>query len=84
MGPDSRLDRVDGNAQPGRELRGEEARVGLCVRCRFGRAQPSPRTGHRFWRCGRSDTEPEFPRYPRLPLIECSGFTKPESEEDPI
>jgi hypothetical protein len=27
-----------------------------------------------FWRCARADTEPEFPRYPSLPVLACRGF----------
>jgi hypothetical protein len=27
-----------------------------------------------FWRCERADTEPEFPRYPTLPVLRCHGF----------
>jgi hypothetical protein len=30
--------------------------------------------GSRFYRCSLSDTDPRFPRYPRLPVIQCAGF----------
>jgi hypothetical protein len=46
--------------------------VGLCERCRCGRTVPGARSV--FWRCARADTDPSFPRYPTLPVLECRGF----------
>lgn len=48
-------------------------RVGLCARCRFAKVARNDRGGE-FWRCGRAESEPEFPRYPALPVVECRGF----------
>jgi len=28
-----------------------------------------------FCRCRRWDVDPRFPKYPRLPVMECSGFS---------
>jgi len=36
-----------------------------------------------FWLCGRSRTEPEFPRYPRLPVLECAGFEAAAADAPP-
>jgi hypothetical protein len=47
--------------------------AGLCDRCAHQRIVKNTR-GSRFSLCERSKTEPEFPRYPRLPVIECRGF----------
>ena len=47
--------------------------VGLCAHCRFARVQTTARGG-RFWRCLRSDDDPRFPRYPRLPITACPGY----------
>jgi len=47
--------------------------VGQCVRCRFAQQQISA-GGNQFWRCSRSDDGPEYPRYPRLPVVDCPGF----------
>jgi hypothetical protein len=46
---------------------------GLCDRCRHQRLIHNTR-GSVFSLCERSRTEPEFPRYPRVPVLSCSGF----------
>jgi hypothetical protein len=51
--------------------------AGLCDSCRHQRLVPNTR-GSVFSLCARSRTEPEFPRYPRLPVLECPGFEPPE------
>jgi hypothetical protein len=50
----------------------ERDRVGLCVECRYMRRTKSAR-GSTFYLCERSATDRSFPRYPRLPVLECSG-----------
>jgi hypothetical protein len=45
---------------------------GLCDRCRHARRVDSPRAS--YLRCGRSDGDPAFPRYPHLPVVACAGF----------
>ena len=50
-----------------------DAAVGLCSGCRHARVQDSAK-GSRFWRCGLSETDHRFPRYPPLPVRECEGF----------
>jgi hypothetical protein len=47
--------------------------AGLCDRCRHQRLVRNTR-GSVFSLCERSKTEPEFPRYPRIPVTSCSGF----------
>jgi hypothetical protein len=47
--------------------------VGLCAACTCARQIISAR-GSTFWLCERSKTDPTFPRYPRLPVVVCSGF----------
>ncbi len=34
-----------------------------------------------FIRCGLADSDERFPRYPPLPVLRCSGFTRVETEE---
>jgi hypothetical protein len=46
--------------------------AGLCSQCRHARLIVSDK-GHAFIRCGRSDSEPSYDRYPRLPVLECAG-----------
>ena len=55
--------------------------VGLCATCRFARRQESAR-GSTFWRCLRAETDPSFPRYPRLPVERCSGYERAPAADD--
>lgn len=48
-------------------------RVGLCETCRFMRRVQSDR-GSIFYLCELSATDPNFPKYPRLPVLQCSGY----------
>jgi hypothetical protein len=53
--------------------------AGLCDRCLHQRIVKNTR-GSVFSLCERSKTEPDaFPRYPRLPVLECRGFTERQS-----
>lgn len=47
--------------------------AGLCVHCRHARRVVSGR-GSLFLRCGRHDSDPQFPKYPPLPVLRCGGF----------
>ena len=59
-----------------------ERAVGLCFRCRHARLVPSRRTV--YWMCRLSSVDPRFPRYPRLPVLECDGFAEgPRENDDP-
>ena len=53
--------------------------VGLCAVCRHATIVRSDR-GSVFYRCGLSDTDPRFPKYPRLPVLNCSGY---QPKQDP-
>jgi len=46
--------------------------VGLCATCHYRRIVPGGRST--FYMCQRSFTEPEYPKYPRLPVIACRGY----------
>ena len=48
--------------------------AGLCDSCRHQRIVRNTR-GSSFSLCRRSKTEPDrYPRYPRLPVLECPGY----------
>jgi hypothetical protein len=47
--------------------------AGLCETCAHVRRVVSDRSSM-FYRCGLSDSDPRFPKYPRLPVLECSGY----------
>jgi hypothetical protein len=55
-------------------------RAGLCERCRHQRVIRNTR-GSSFSMCERSKTDPGYPKYPRLPVVECAGF-EPAGPED--
>lgn len=52
--------------------------VGLCVNCRFVRIMESDR-GSKFYTCQLSATDPRFPKYPRLPVLQCIGYTSTQT-----
>jgi hypothetical protein len=46
---------------------------GLCATCRWARVVENAR-GSAFLRCGRSDLDATYRRYPQLPVLRCAGF----------
>ena len=56
-------------------------RAGLCDTCRHQRLVRNTR-GSTFSLCERSRTDPAFPRYPRLPVVECPGY-EPRADAEP-
>jgi hypothetical protein len=49
------------------------AQVGLCSHCLHMREIHSDR-GSTFYMCQLSATDPRFPKYPRLPVLQCLGY----------
>ncbi|HEY4911133.1 MAG TPA: hypothetical protein VIJ73_16600 [Methylomirabilota bacterium] len=47
--------------------------VGLCANCRHVRRVKTER-GSVFYRCALAAGDPRFPKYPPLPVIQCSGY----------
>jgi hypothetical protein len=64
---------ADGTREGGKDREG--LRAGLCSRCLHARRIESAR-GSEFLLCERSATDPAFPKYPRLPVVECPGYTR--------
>jgi len=64
---------VNGPQQPSIPL--TDKTVGLCERCRHARRITSSR-GSTFYLCGLSERDPRFPKYPRLPVLQCAGFSE--------
>lgn len=52
------------------------AMAGLCAECGHVLVRPTHK-GTIYLRCGLAATDPRFPRYPRLPVLQCDGFTPP-------
>lgn len=48
-------------------------RSGLCSNCQHARPIESAK-GSRFLLCQLSQSDSSFPKYPRLPVLACSGY----------
>lgn len=51
------------------------SRFGLCADCIYARQITSDR-GSTFLQCQLSFTDARFAKYPRLPMLACSGYAK--------
>jgi hypothetical protein len=47
--------------------------AGLCATCRYAQRIASSK-GSEFLLCDLSKSDPRFPKYPRLPVLSCSGY----------
>jgi hypothetical protein len=52
--------------------------AGLCDSCKHVRRIRSDRCSV-FYLCRLSESDSRFPKYPRLPVLSCSGFEKDET-----
>lgn len=59
----------------------EEMRIGLCLECSWVRPIGNDR-GSVFYLCGRAKQDLRFPKYPRLPVLHCAGFSLKDSATD--
>lgn len=66
--------------RPGHGTGGNGGEVGLCGSCQHRRWVASGK-GSRFLYCRRSETDPLFPKYPRLPVLCCGGYEAGEERE---
>jgi len=48
---------------------------GLCETCRHQKVIRNTRGGS-FSMCERSKTDPAYPKYPRIPVLECRGYER--------
>jgi len=56
-------------------------RAGLCADCVHARGIESSR-GSVFLLCELSRSDPRFTKYPRLPVLSCTGYEKNEEQSD--
>jgi hypothetical protein len=49
-------------------------RLGLCAHCLHARLIESSK-GSQFLLCQLSQSDPAFPKYPRLPILACAGHS---------
>jgi hypothetical protein len=57
------------------------ARAGLCADCVHARSIESDR-GSIFLLCELSRSDSRFTKYPRLPVLSCTGYEKNEEQAD--
>lgn len=55
------------------QLASRRAKAGLCAACIRSRRIQSDRGGP-FYLCELHEGNPDFPKYPRLPVLYCSGY----------
>ncbi len=60
---------------PSTSGQGRSPQVGLCASCAHQQLVRNTR-GSTFSLCGRSRREPDYPRYPRLPVLACGGYER--------
>jgi hypothetical protein len=51
--------------------------AGLCEQCRHAQKIESSK-GSTFLLCKLSQSDPRFPKYPRLPVLSCAGYDHPD------
>jgi hypothetical protein len=56
--------------------------AGLCFTCQHVRAVRTDR-GSGFYQCQRSATDTRYPKYPRLPVIQCPGYEEKNETAEP-
>ena len=56
------------------------ARIGLCADCQHMRLIKSDR-GSVFYFCQLSASDARFPKYPRLPVLQCAGYEQISTAE---
>lgn len=56
-------------------INGDTSQIGLCLNCQYARRVEAKESAVYFL-CERSLTDPIFPKYPRLPVLQCSGYVK--------
>ncbi len=59
----------------------ERLTIGLCADCVHARRIMSAK-GSVFWLCGRSERDLRFPKYPRLPVLQCKGYEARQIEDE--
>ena len=48
--------------------------LGLCEKCAHARRIAHPRGEADYWRCDVSERDTRYPRFPRLPVLQCDAY----------
>ncbi len=61
-------------------MRPRDPSLGLCGSCRYRRGVIG-RRGATYVLCRRAESDSNYPKYPRLPMLRCAGYEEREREE---
>jgi hypothetical protein len=61
-------------------LNADPSRIGLCWNCEYAR-HVEGKESTVYFLCERSLTDSTFPKYPRLPILRCSGYVNSQRAE---
>ncbi len=53
---------------------------GLCARCTHARPVAHPREVEAYCMCGLAESDAQYDKYPRLPVLNCPGYSEGEPE----
>ncbi|HEV2417559.1 MAG TPA: hypothetical protein VGX94_07130 [Terriglobia bacterium] len=70
---------MDKIVKTGETPAGHASPAGLCGACCHVRVVRSDR-GSVFYQCRRSLTDPTYPAYPRIPVLQCEGYERRRPE----
>lgn len=59
-------------------MSGKSALLGLCANCRHVKRTESGR-GSVFYMCTLWKVDERFPKYPRLPVLQCPGYERDDA-----
>jgi len=57
-------------------------RIGLCKTCGYCRVIKNDH-GSTFYLCRLAESDARFPKYPRLPVLQCDGYVPRADESEP-
>ncbi len=61
-------------------MRPRDPSLGLCGSCRY-RREVIGRQGAMYVLCRRAESDSNYPKYPRVPMLRCAGYEEREREE---
>ena len=53
---------------------------GLCATCSHARPVHHPRGAEAYCMCGLAESDPQYDKYPRLPVLKCPGYAREETD----
>jgi hypothetical protein len=56
--------------------------IGLCKNCGYHRVIKNDR-GNTFYLCRLAESDARFPKYPRLPVLQCEGYVPRADKSEP-